>query len=837
MKPLIKTEIENVTLQIENAIRKKNVVFFSELDEYFQPLTKKEKKAALKELNKLKYITKREDSFHYEEKERVEEYSEEEIFNSLIKPEYIDTKKNEIQVGNKYYQGLFATGFPNVVAENWLSRLVNEKENVDFSLHITPGNIAALEIHLNNELKRINADLYHYNLRGIPAPSLEERKREILQALTAIIQGQYKLYATSLYLTAKGTEIDKVLALGKSVQSFLRAEAIESELARFYQQEILKSTMPGGRDLLKNKDINIPDDALAASFPFSSSFLDVDEKDGVLLGFNDRGLPVARSIWKEKSYSYLILGSTGSGKSYSSKFLLLNEKMINDTRILIVDPQNEYGRLCKTVGGNQLTISRRSKTIPNLLGLYGGDFIEKLISLGKIFGLLLGGEDGCVTEAQKPLLEKSILDCYAGKGIYRDNQKTWHKLPPILGDLEKVMRHNMHQSVDSRTKGSYEILLNRLSRFTSGIYSFLNQHGGELDMKPEFVTFDISNVPSEVKPVMMLTILEYIKQRMLEMRDKKILCIDEAHLLLKNPAISSYIEDLIRTVRKFNGGIMLVTQTVGELMSCVEGKAVLANSFAKYIFATEPIYLDETAKLFNLNDVEKNLIGTATVGKGILAWGNQHFLINIHVDPVTHQLITTKPEEVAEFEAREEEAAPEREKEEAPEYGETRYREKDLKKKGLFHEKELKQHGYEKIYDPVFSKGRGELVWVKPQHKESPEHTCMVYNIVQEAKKLVGTKKIGITAPTTKEADVIITYKGKKFALEVETGTSKPKEIEAKVSRHTKEFGDNWCFVVIKQGKTDKRGLLKNIRKYKQYYENSIGRQPVPKYIREMLKE
>ena len=75
------------------------------------------------------------------------------------------------------------------------------------------------------------------------------------------------------------------------------------------------------QNYLFDNEIIVPGPAAAASFPFSSSFYEVDEGDGILLGFNDRGIPLGRSIWKLPKYIGAVLGATGSGKSYCYKGL------------------------------------------------------------------------------------------------------------------------------------------------------------------------------------------------------------------------------------------------------------------------------------------------------------------------------------------------------------------------------------------------------------------------------------------------------------------------------------------------------------------------------------
>ena len=149
----------------------------------------------------------------------------------------------------------------------------------------------------------------------------------------------------------------------------------------------------------------------------------------------------------------------------------------------------------------------------------------------------------------------------------------------------------------------------------------------------------------EIRPVMMLILLEFLKTKFAQDTEKKMLILDEAWRMLKNKNEADYVEGFARTFRKRNGSLILVTQSVAELKDSPEGKAFLANTAFRYILKTEKIILDETCDLFGLNEREKEIIANARPGEGILIWENKHHKIQISVDPETHKLITTNPNE------------------------------------------------------------------------------------------------------------------------------------------------------------------------------------------------
>lgn len=636
-------EADFAAIRLQNMLRAREVLLPKEIDMVCKDLGEQDRAKVIRQLQRLGIIY-REKMLHFDEKSvGPETIKEKELLSYLIRPEYVNTENEHIQIGSQFYEGIMATGFPSAVRENWLGRLIQEKGNVDFTIHIQPSSVRALEIYLNGQLKQVENDLYKYTQRGVHNPSLENRKIELLDQLNSLIKGEYKLYKMSLYLASKGESKQEASTMSKRILSAMHSDGIEADYAKNYQEQLLKSIIPTGTDCMKDSQLLVPGPAAAASFPFSSSFYDPDEEDGILLGFNDNGIPIAKSLWNLQKYIGAVLGSTGSGKSYASKAFLLNDQLVNSTKIFVLDPEGEYVDMANNIkGGQVISLNRESKSIPNLLNLMGSNLTDKLVSLPRVFDVLLDG----VSDTQKPLLEQCLIDVYRAKGITEKSEKSWKKRAPILSDLMKVMQRNKKRSVDVNIKADYEVLISKLSRYTRGIFKFINQEGRDVNLNSDFIVFEFKEMTEEIRPVMMLVLLEFIKTKFNLDKTRKMLVLDEAWRMLKSRHEAMYVEGFARTFRKRNGALLLITQSVAELKDSPEGKAFLANTSFRYVLKTEKIVLDETCQLFGLNDSEKEVIGNARAGEGILVWGNTHYKVNVHVDPATHDLITTNPEEI-----------------------------------------------------------------------------------------------------------------------------------------------------------------------------------------------
>ncbi len=637
-----KDEVEFVVDRVLNYLVNKEIVLPGEIDNFCEDLDVSGKEKVKKRLLELGCVFE-EDMLMLSKRmigrKRIEE---KDLLSYLIRPEFIDTKKDYIQVGNQFYQGITATGFPSTVVKNWMGRLSEEKADMDFCIYISPSSVRAMEGYLSGQLQQVDNDLFKYKQKGLDSPSLENRKKELLEQLNAIIRGEFKLYRMGLHLVSKGVSPKNALSMGKKILASLQSEGIEAEGASFLQEKLLKSVIPASTNYMFENELIVPGPAAAASFPFSSSFYEVDEEDGILLGFNDRGIPMGRSIWKLPKYIGAVLGSTGSGKSYGTKALLLNDQLVNGTKVVALDPEGEYVDMANALPSSQvISLNRKSKTIPNVLSLMGSNLVDKLVALPKVFDVLLDG----VSDIQKPLLEKAVVEAYHRKGISEDNEKSWKQRAPILSDVLKELQRAQKRTKNQSSITEYEVLISKLSRYTDGIFKFINQSGKDINLDADFIVFEFREMSEEIRPVMMLILLEFVKTKFNLDTKKKMLILDEAWRMLKNKNEADYVEGFARTFRKRNGSLILVTQSVAELKNSPEGKAFLANTAFRYILKTEKIVLDETCELFGLNDSEKEIIANARPGEGVLIWENKHYKINIHVDPETHKLITTNPNE------------------------------------------------------------------------------------------------------------------------------------------------------------------------------------------------
>src|SRR3989338_6024936 len=546
-----------------------------------------------------------------------------------------------------------------------------------------------------------------------------------------------------------------------------------------YQQHIaLKSVLPLGKNELNIKR-NITTIGLSAFFPFTSQFLQLDES-GILLGLNKNNIPIIKDIFKLYNANGVVLASSGGGKSYFTK-LMISRLLLNGTKVMVIDPQAEYVDLVHRFSGQLITISRESETIINPLDLMGHDYDEKKLTLLELFPIMIGQ----TSEIQKAVLDRALTTIYKDKGITND-KTTWRKEPPLMADLLQQLKE-MSKYATIVEKETYRSLINRIEMYVTGVFSFLNKQTN-LNFQNRFVVFNVGDMPNQVKPTVMFLILDYVYMKMKKDIERKILVVDEAWSLLDRTEDEGYIFKIVKTCRKFNLALLLITQDVGDLLKNDAGKALLNNSEYTLLLRQKPSIIEQVEKTFQLSASERERLLTAQTGEGILIISNEHTEIKIIASPEEHNVITTNADEKLKKEiAKANDVVTEFKK--TIDYSKGYFKASSLTTEEVDN---LLKHEYHLSGHIGLFGGKMQDYVLKPRYNESAEHFFVIKAIEEYVKKYVDK----IELYETRDADIVFEVNGNRIAIEVETGSQKDSRIVEKVQMLKMKYGTNWFFVV-----------------------------------------
>lgn len=567
----------------------------------------------------------------------------------LIAPSSLEIHNSYFRLGTKYGRTMYIYGYPYQIYTGWLSSIINIDEVLDLSMFIYPVDSQVILNNLRKKVTQLEASISINNEKGRTRdPALEAALRDAEELRDQIQVGAERFFRFGLYITIYAESLDELSFVQHKIETILGQQLVLSKVASAQQEQGLNSTIPQMTDQLQIRR-NMNTSAISTSFPFTSA--DLTQEKGVLYGINmhNNGLVIFDRFSSEMENANLVVfAKSGAGKSFAVKLETLRSMMIG-ADVLIIDPENEYQKLCEAVGGSYVRLSLTSTTRINPFDLPqvvdeddAGDALRSnLVTLHGLFRLMLGGAQvaangqimSALTPAEEADLDQGLIDTYARAGITSD-PLTHHSQPPTIGDLYDTLLH---------MGGTGPALAQRLRKYTSGTFSGIFSQQSNVEINNQMVVFNIRDLEDELKPVAMYIVLSHIWNITRNDRRKRLLVVDEAWQLMKNDDSANFLFSLAKRARKYYMGLTTVTQDVEDFMGSKMGRAIVANTSMQLLLKQSPSAVDVLSDVFKLTEEEKKRLANFPVGQGLFFAGPNHVHIQVVASQTEHNLINTNP--------------------------------------------------------------------------------------------------------------------------------------------------------------------------------------------------
>ncbi len=558
----------------------------------------------------------------------------------LISPSSMQVEYNHVKLGDTYVKSFFVYSYPRFIEANWLSPVVNFDATMDISMFIYPTDSAKIMKVLRNKVAQMQSTMHMFQEKGmVRDPAVEAALEDAEELRDKLQRGQEKFFQFGLYVTVYADDLEKIKKIQTHLESILGGKLVLTKAADLQQQHGFNSCVPLALDELEiHRNMNTS--PLSTAFPFTSSELTSNE--GILYGVNrhNDSLVIFDRFSLENANS-VIFAKSGAGKSYAVKLEILRSMMMN-TDVIVIDPENEYEKLCDVVGGTHLKVSLNSDKRINPFDLpepledevtKPGDLLRSnIIALHGLFNLMLGK----LNPTEESILDHAMLDTYALKGISIDTENPGELEPPTMEDLYDVL---------STMKGA-DSLAERLKKFTSGTYAGIFNKKTNINLDSGLVVFQIRDLEESLRPIAMYVILNFIWTRVRSQLKKRIMVVDEAWNIMQYKDSARFMYGLVKRARKYWLGVTTITQDVEDFLKSEYGKPIITNSSLQLLLKQAPSAVDELAKVFNLTDGEKYLLLNSGIGQGIFFAGMKHVAIQIIASYTEDKIITTDPEEI-----------------------------------------------------------------------------------------------------------------------------------------------------------------------------------------------
>jgi type IV secretory pathway VirB4 component len=573
----------------------------------------------------------------------------------LPAPDAVDVGRRVIRVGEVWCRTLIVVGYPREVGNGWLEPLLTHPGAADISVHVEPVPQAVAAATLRRQLARLEStrrlDAEHGRLVDAEVEAAADDAEDLARRHA---RGEGRLFRVGLYVTVRGRDREELEHRTASMQALLDSLLLDAHPATWRTLQGWVTTLPLGLDNLGVRR-SLDTAALAASFPFAAAELTspaATSAAGVLYGRNLRshGL-VCWDRFACDNYNAVILAKSGAGKSYLVKLEALRS-LYRGVDVAVVDPDGEYQRLADAVGGAYLALGASGVRL-NPLDLHQpGDDADGEPAADALTRRALFVHALVEVMARQPLapeqraaLDRAIVACYQHAGITAD-PRTHRRPAPLLRDLAAELQH------DAERDPAAGALAAQLAPYVSG--SWRGLFDGPTTTRPagHLVVFGIGDLPEAMAGVGTMLALDAVWQRLAAARRRRrqLVVVDEAWLLLRDPAGARFLWRLAKTARKHWCGLTVVTQDVGDVLASELGQAVVANAATQVLLGQAPQALGALARAFRLSEGEQAFLAGARAGEGILvAGGSERVAFQGLASPAEHLLVTSDPAELADL--------------------------------------------------------------------------------------------------------------------------------------------------------------------------------------------
>ena len=567
----------------------------------------------------------------------------------FIAPSSFDfSKGNSFRMSGKYGAVSFINIMASEMSDRMLADFLNIEHNITLSIHIqsidqnkavkmVKSKITDLDKMKMEEQKKAFRNGYDIDIMPSDINTFGKEAKSLLNDLQS--RNERLFMATILIMNTADTKrkLDNIIFQEQGI-----AQKYNCQLKRLdYQQEDgIMACVPIGVNEIEIKR-GLTTSSTAIFVPFTTQEL-FQGGEALYYGLNALSNNMILCDRKQlKNPNGLILGTPGSGKSFSAKREITNAFLTTTDDIIICDPEAEYYPLVNRLNGQVVKISPTSTQYINPLDInlnYSED--ENPIALKADFilslcELIVGGKNGL-----EPI-EKTIIDRCV-RMVYRDylaNPDTAEM--PILQDLYDLML--------KQTEPEAQRIATALEMYVTGSLNVFN-HRTNVDMNNRLICFDIKELGKQLKKIGMLVVQDCVWNRVTVNRAEHKSTryyIDEFHLLLKEEQTAAYSCEIWKRFRKWGGIPTGLTQNVKDLLASREIENIFENSDFIYMLNQAGGDRQILAKQLNISPHQLSYVTNSGAGEGLIFYGNViiPFVDKFPKDTQLYKIMTTKPEE------------------------------------------------------------------------------------------------------------------------------------------------------------------------------------------------
>ena len=578
-----------------------------------------------------------------------------------IAPAYINTKNpKNIEIDGTYYSGIIIVNYNRENTELILRKIIDTNINMNISCFYEKQDAYKTIRNLSYHIANVGVDLKDGKTNSINIDIEAFTYNDAKYIRKEIQVNNEDIYFLYIYLDIFSKDEKELEYLLNKIEGIIESTGMQTRRANFRQEQILITCMPfmENNKLLKPAaKRNVLTSGIICTYPFISSA--IFDENGIFYGtniYNDSLIFIDKyNENKYKNANMCVFGTSGSGKSFFIKLQIIRYFLL-EIEQYVIDPDREYDNIAKNLEGTIIKIGPSTETYLNVLDIRQdsiedekGFLATKVSKLIGFFNLIFGNMD----EEEKAILEEKIIKCYNKKGITFDdntlykNEKNKINIKPIFKEsTDMPILEDLYNILGEEEKTKKMQI--KLIPFVKGSLKFFNNYTN-IELNNKLIIADIYELGEENLKYGMYLFVDLFWDKIKENRkNKKIIYLDEVWRLIgitSNKNVASFIYKIFKTIRKYGGSSVAITQDISDLFSLENGtygKSIINNSSNKAFFSLEEENISILSEYTNLSEKEKVEIRSLKRGESLLFAGDEHILTKIECADYEKEIINEK---------------------------------------------------------------------------------------------------------------------------------------------------------------------------------------------------
>ena len=581
-----------------------------------------------------------------------------------IAPDSLQVKPQYMMVGDVYAATLALTKFPASLTTDFIADINNLPCHLVTGVHLTTIAQDKSIKMVRNQITNINASIIEQQKKaaqkgysgGLISTDMEAARSEAMDLLEDITGKNQRLYYATVAITVYADDEEQLKELIKLVQSIGQKYMCRLNRLNYQHDAGLNTSAPMG---LCDISINalLTTESAALFIPYASE--ELAHEGGLYYGLNaiTHNMILFNRL-KSRNSNGVILGTPGSGKSFSAKREIFSVLLGTDADVYVVDPECEYAPLAELLGGEVIRIAAGSNVHINPLDMdikFADDDDPVTLKADFMCGICetaIGGRYG-LSPIQKSIIDRCVRE------VYKPYLEYLHQHPDITSAPDHAPTLvDFYERLLSQPEPEAQSVALALELYCTGSLDVF-AHRTNVNTNSRFIIYDIKSIGSGLKELGLQVCLNDIWNKTIANKNlskRTWFYLDEFYLLTQTESSARFLQQIWKRARKWGGVPTGITQNVEDLLASNEARSILNNCDFVLMLNQSPIDRAQLSQMFHISPTQQAHITNSKPGHGLIYTGKTiiPFADIYPSDTQSFRVMTTNPNDVAKFKAEQE---------------------------------------------------------------------------------------------------------------------------------------------------------------------------------------